>query len=205
MEPEKTGGNNQHQPVSRRQIALFRTWPIVLFTVLFGAVILFLVLRTAGGLRRSEEVVTRFAPLAHACDGGGIDAATPYTEESGLHPVVSFRRLEGAWVLDPTLLPTAWFPAAAADTELVLCLGERSALTAPRCSDTSGEPTPTRVYGYRLPLRLVDAHSGELIVEDVLNSAPRTLSCWEADAEPAALGVSAEQIRSRIRLYVDLP
>lgn len=196
----------EKQPVlSRRQLALFRTLPIAIFTLLFGAVIVFLALRTAGGVRQSQEVVGGFAPLARACDGEGSPTGTEYEAESGIHPVVAFRRLEGAWVLDPSLLPANWFPPAPAEAELILCLETRTALTTPRCTATDEGISPTRVYGYLLPLQLVHARTGETVVEDRLSSAPRSLTCWEADDEPQALGVSAEQIRSRIRPYVELP
>jgi hypothetical protein len=205
LEPDKSEAREEQPAVSRRRIAIFRTLPIAVFTLLFGIVIVFLALRTAGGVRRSQEVVGGFAPFALACEGEGGPAATAYEETSGIHPVVAFRRLEGEWVLDSTLLPADWFPPTPADVELVLCLGTRSTLTAPRCTPTADGAVPTRVYGYLLPLRLVSARTGETIIEDRLNSAPRTLTCWDAEAEPEALGVSAEQIRSRISSYVDQP
>ena len=203
MEPDKS---REQQPIiSRRRLAFFRTLPIAIFTLLFGAVIVFLALRTAGGVRQSQEVVGGFAPLARVCDGEASPTGALYEEESGIHPVVAFRRLQGEWVLDPSVLPASWFPSTPAAAELVLCLETRTALTAPRCTNTEEGISPTRVYGYLLPLQLVRARTGETVVEDRLSSAPRNLTCWEADAEPQALGVSGEQIRSRIRSFVDLP
>jgi len=205
VEPDKPAGPEQPPLISRRQIAFWRTLPILIFTVLFGAVIVFLALRTAGGVRQSQQVVAGFAPLSSVCAGETVAESASYTGESGLHPVVVFRRLEGEWVLDPALLPAAWFPPAPADAELVLCLDDRSTLTARRCTATAGGAFPTRVYGYLLPLRLLRARNGDVVAEDQLSSAPRTLECWDANAEPDALGVSSEQIRNRIRPYIEIP
>lgn len=195
------------EPLSRRRLAFFRTLPILVFTVLFGAVIIFLLLRTVGSVRQSEQVVAEFASLARACSGQPIAEATTYSGGSGIHPVVTFRRLQSEWVLDLSVLPAAWFPATPAEAELVLCLGERAELTAVVCLPTpTDEGTrPTEIYGYLLPLRLLAVQTGELIAEEVLSSAARTLECVEANAEAAPQGVSGEQIRNRIRTYVDVP
>jgi hypothetical protein len=202
MEPE---ARTERPGASKRRIALIRTLPIVIFTVLFGAVIVFLSLRTAGGLRQSEQLAAGFTPLAAACEGTGIEETSPYTVEAGIHPVVTFRQVEGEWVLTASLLPASWLPATPAEAELVLCLQEQMPLTTPRCTPTAEGSLPTRVYGYQLALRLYETRSGDLLVEDVLNSAPRTLTCWEADAEPQALSVSTEQLRNRLSPFVDLP
>lgn len=204
FEPDHPAEPGQ-QPASRRRLAFFRTLPILVLTLLFGAVIIFLVLRTAGGVRQSEEVVAEFASFRAACSGQAVAEAASYNSESGVHPVVTFRRLQGEWVLDPAVLPSAWFPTTAAGTELVLCLEDREALRAPHCAPTTEGTSPTETYGYLLPLRLVEAQTGELMAEDILSSAPRTLECVEADAEVEASGVSGEQIRNRIRTYVNVP
>jgi hypothetical protein len=171
--------------------------PILLFTLVFGVMIILLVLRTAGGVRRSQAVVATYSAILRACDGEAIVGAPAYeSQAAGHHPVVLLRRAGATWAPDPAGLPAAWMPEQPAAAELVLCLEASLPLTTPACD---GEQ-PARVYAYASTARLVAAATGEEVARTALNSAPDP-GCWQA--EPEALPVSNEQIQTWLAPYVD--
>lgn len=171
--------------------------PILLFTFLFGALIVFLALRTAGGMRRSEEVVASYAVMLPACDGEPVAGAPVYEAgEDGPHPVVVLRRAGAGWAPDPTALPVGWQPAQPESAELVLCLEASLPLTAPACDDAEA----TMVYGYATTARLVAAATAGETARTTLNSSPDP-GCWESELEAAPL--SNEQIQGWLAPFVD--
>lgn len=179
-----------------RRTAFLRAMPILLFTLLFGVLIILLVLRTAGGVRRSQAVVATYGAVLPACDGEPIVGAPAYESPAGHHPVVLLRRAGVTWAPDPAGLPAAWMPEEPAAAELVLCLEAALPLTTPACD---GEQ-PAKVYAYASTARLVAAATGEEVARTALNSAPDP-GCWQT--EPEALPVSNEQIQVWLAPYVD--
>jgi hypothetical protein len=181
-----------------RRSAFVRAMPILLFTVLFGVLIIFLALRTAGGMRRSEAVVATYAPILPACDGEAIVRAPVYESQAARrHPVVLLRRAGPTWAPDPAALPAAWMPEQPAAAELVLCLEAALPLTTPACD---GEQ-PARVYGYASTARLVAAATGEAVASTTLTSAPDP-GCWQTELE--ALPVTNEQIQAWLAPFVNV-
>lgn len=182
--------------MSQRQIAFARALPILIGTLLCGAVIVFLALRTVRSVGESEAVVRRFEPLSAVCDGEAVSSASAYDPGQAAPPMVAFRRLGEAWRLDPGLPPEGWRAQEAAEVQLVLCL-EPQVLTAPRCEADDSGARPTRVYGETLAARLLAARRGELLAEDVLRSAPER-ECW-SEEEPVAASVAPETVRAWVR------
>jgi hypothetical protein len=179
-----------------RRTALLRALPILIFTLLFGAFIVALALRTAGGVRRSEDIVATYAPVAIACDGEAVATAPAYDAgASASHPVVVLRRTATGWAPDPAVLPPDWMPATPEEAELVLCLEAALPLTAPAC-DGGEQEAPT--YGYATTARLVASATGEDVASTILNSAPDP-GCWRPDTEAVLL--SDEQIQGWLRQF----
>lgn len=172
-----------------RRTALLRALPILLLTLLFSALIVFLALRTAGSVRRSEDVVAAYLPVIPACDGEPVASAPRYDPAHPTPSVAVLRRAGASWAPDPSVLPAAWQPEAPENAELVLCLEAALPLTAPSCADEQEE---ARTYGYATRMRLVAGATAEEVAGAVLNSAPYPGCLW-AEAEPVAL--SNEQIR----------
>ncbi len=179
-----------------RRTALLRAFPILIFTVLFGALIVFLSLRTAGGVRRSEDVVAAYLPVIPACDGEAIPSAPAYHPAAAAHPVVVLRRAGAEWTPDPAAAPEAWQPDTPEEAELVLCLEASLPLTTPACE---GEQEEARTYGYATTARLVASATGEEVANAILNSAPDP-GCWRAEPEAALL--SNETIQAWLAPYV---
>lgn len=179
-----------------QRTAFLRALPILLFTVLFGALIVFLALRTAGGVRLSEDVVAAYLPVVPACDGEAVASAPAYEPAAEMHPVVVLRRAGAEWAPDPDAAPKAWQPGAPEEAELVLCLEASLPLTTPACEGEQEEP---RVYGYATTARLVASATGEEVASTILNSAPDP-GCWRA--EPEAAPLSNEQIQAWLGPFV---
>jgi hypothetical protein len=182
--------------MTSRRTAFMRATPILIFTVLFGALIVFLALRTAGGMRRSEKVVATYAAVLPACDGEPVAGAPVYEAGgAGPHSVVLLRRAGAGWAPDPAALPPAWRPPQPAAAELVLCLEASLPLTAPACDGAA----PAMVYGYAATVRLVEAATAAEVARTMLTSAPDP-GCWES--EPEAAPASNEQIRAWLAPFV---
>jgi hypothetical protein len=192
----ETARRRYNRVMTPRRTALVRTMPILLFMVLFGTLIVFLALRTAGGMRRSEEVVATYAAALPACDGEPVAGAPVYEPgEDGPHLVVLLRRAGAGWAPDPAVLPAVWGPTQPTAAELVLCLEASLPLTAPACDEVSSG----MVYGYAATARLVAAATAVEVARTTLNSAPDP-GCWES--EPEAQPVSNEQIEAWLAPYV---
>lgn len=191
--------------MTKRQSALLRALPILVFTVLFTAVIVFLALRTAGGISDTQQTADDFAFLARACEGQAVPDATPYAATAGVHPVVAFRQAAGEWVLDLAAIQENWTPNTPAGAELVLCLDETQTLTAPRCEPDASGATPTRVYGEAVSLRLVAASSSAIVKETTLRTGIPP-ACWhEDDPQPPAGNMSTDQLRGWLAPFVNIP
>ncbi len=178
-----------------RRAALARAFPIVIVTVVFGALIVFLALRTARGIEQSEAEAARFEGLAERCEGPAQAAAEG--EAPGL-PGVAFRLVQGRWLYDDAILPAAWRAARAEDVRVVLCLGPAEALATTACRADASGVAPTRVYGEALTVRLVHAGSGALLAEQALHSA--TVSGCRDEQDVVRLG--AEVIEGWVRQVV---
>ena len=179
-----------------RRSALLRALPILVFTVLFGALIVFLAWRTAGGVQRSEDVVAAYAPVLPACDGEPVASARPDDASRPAHSVVVLRRAGTGWTPDLAVLPASWQPATPGEAELVLCLEASLPLTAPACDNTQDE---LRIYGYATTTRLVASATGEEVASTILNSA-RYPGCWRTETEATPL--SDEQIQAWLAPYI---
>ena len=143
---------------------------------IFGAIIVFLALRTVRGIEQSEAVAEGFEGLAGLCEGqaapdGGRPIHGQGTADGEALRGVALRLVEGEWLYDATGLPVDWRAESAQEAEVVLCLGPSEPLITTACEvDVSGA-APTRVYGEVLAVRLLAAESGALLAEDVLASA----------------------------------
>lgn len=179
-----------------RRTALLRALPILVFTVLFGTLIVLLALRTAGGVRQSEDVVAAYLPVIPACDGEAIALAPDYDPAAPAQRVVVLRRAGTGWAPDPAVAPEAWQPDAPEEAELVLCLEASLPLTAPPCD---GDQEEQRTYGYATTARLVASATGEEVASTILNSAPDP-GCWRT--EPEAVPLSNEQIQAWLGPFV---
>jgi hypothetical protein len=166
-----------------RRKALIRAMPILLFTVVFGALIVFLALRTVSVVRRSQVVVASYEAVLPACDGQAVKGSPSYNAGSDrLHPIVALRRSGSGWAPDPEALPAAWTPDEPAAAELALCLEAALPLSAPACDDE----VTLAVYGYTATARLVATATGETVSSTVLTSAPDP-GCWNIESEGAPL------------------
>ncbi|MDT8306764.1 MAG: hypothetical protein RRC07_12580 [Anaerolineae bacterium] len=180
-----------------RRAALKQTMPVLVLTLLFALLIVFLALHTAGGVRRSQAVVASYDDVLPACEGQAVKGAPPYEATVvRLHPVVLLRRAGSGWAPDPSALPATWMPDEPAAAELVLCLEASLPLTAPACSEDSAPA----VYGYATTARLIAVATGETVASSVLNSAPDP-GCWET--EPEAAPLRNEQVQAWLARFVD--
>lgn len=171
------------------QKAFTRALPILLFTVIFGALIVFLALRTVSGVRQSQVVVASYEGVLPACDGQAVKGSPSYNAGAdGLHPIVALRRSGSGWAPDPGALPAAWTPDEPAAAELALCLEAALPLSAPACDDDE----TLAVYGYTATARLVATATGETVSSTVLTSAPEP-GCW--NVEPDAAPLRNEQLQ----------
>lgn len=165
-----------------RRTALMRALPILLIAAPFAVLIVLLALGTAGGVRRSEDVVAAYSPVIPVCDGEAIAAAPDYDPTEDSHAVVVLRRVGAGWAPDPAAVPAAWQPEGPEEAALVLCLEASLPLTAPSCDP---EQEAVRTYGYATRARLVASATGEEVANTVLDSAPYPGCLWaETEAAP---------------------
>jgi len=177
--------------MTQRNIALARAFPILIGAILFGAIIVFLALRTMAGIEESEAVVARFEGLAGACEGEAVAQAAPFEAGEASPLTVAFRLSDGEWLYDPTAAPVERRAGRPQDAHLVLCLGPSDSLATVACGPDQDGVAPTRVYGEALTVRLVAARRGEVLAEEVLSSAP-DLEC--RDEQGPVVRVSTEQL-----------
>lgn len=176
--------------------ALIRALPILLFTIIFGALIVSLALRTAGGVRRSQAVVATYEDVLPACEGQAVKGSPAYDASSSeRHPVLLLRRSGSDWAPDPAALPAEWLPDDPSEAELALCLEASLALSAPACDDEA----TTAVYGYAATARLVALATGEMIANTILTSAANP-GCWQT--EPAAIPLRNDQLQEWLASFV---
>lgn len=176
--------------MTKRQIALARAFPILIGIVVFGAIIVFLALRTIQGVEQSEEVAAQFEALAGVCGNlasNGRELARISPEANELRGV-AFRLLEDEWVYDATSLPPERRAAQPEEANFVLCLGPSEPLVTTACGADDAGAAPTRIYGELLTARLFAAGSGDPIAEDTLRSAP-DVGCRDEDGPVLRVGV----------------
>lgn len=175
--------------MTKRQIALARAFPILIGIVIFGAIIVFLALRTIRGVEQSEEVAARFEALAGVCELPTSDVSS--TSDVFAQPArgVAFRLLEDDWVYDATSLPPERRATQAEEADFVLCLGPAEPLVTTACGGDDAGAAPTRIYGETVTARLLVAGSGDPIAEDTLRSAPDA-GCRDEEGPILRVGVA---------------
>ncbi len=109
------------------------------------------------------------------CNENGNEAAHPYVDEEGVHPVILLTEAGGDHEWTNKLSPQ-YQPASATDTELVVCIGAQTPVDIGTCDYTRG--CTIDVYIYEIEVSLIEAKTGELI--DVIVFQGNSRACPES-------------------------
>lgn len=168
--------------------------------------------------RRDQQ---RYAGLERACDGQPVPGAASFVPGGAARLLAYTHNSTAGWTWGLTLTPNAYRAASRQEASLVLCAEEPRRVVVGRCevSTTGGPGIGVRVLGVRvatiganggtatynqtqtqLPVRLVDAATGLVRINDVIvGDAPR--SCENVTQHPSASDyeggdVGSEQLRA---------
>lgn len=186
----------------RRQLALKRAWPILIFSGLTTLIIGLVAWQTVQNVWLRQRTVSDFGSLAQVCEGRGLAGVKVYEALAGQHLVVAFRQVGGGWVEDLTVVPPAWQAKSPAGAELIYCLAEPTSLTLPACAAGG----PEKSYGQAVMVRLLAANNASLVASDTIISAGVVFDCWDEEERrlPPAGNVAPEQFQSWLQPYTDI-
>ncbi len=181
---------------SRRQIALFRSLPILIITALAAGAISVIAWRTFRAVQRNT------VSPAMVCEGRPLPEAPAYARVSGAHSIAAFRASDGsAWLPDTAGLAPDWLPEQGAFPELVLCISRADDLVLPACA---GETDV--IYGTAIRLTLLQASTATRLAETTLRSAdPPEEPCLADPGSITVRPVSDLQIQAWVTPHVLVP
>jgi len=155
------------------------------------------------GTRLESRAVIQ-ATLAEVCKSkNGIPQAARYIENDGLHPIVLLS-LSGSSHEWSDNLPENWDPLGIRFVELVLCVSDEVERLIETCRYIP--PPDIKRYRYEVMLRLLSAHTGELIESETLQgNAPRECEQTEISSVSRLAGshVSFDQVQDWVKRYVE--
>lgn len=151
----------------RRQMALARGLPFLIFLSLAMAIVALLAFRNFGALRTTADIYDQARVV---CNGQPVSAAAPYNPANGdIHPVVVFI-LSGNGLIQPdqTLVREEWVPDGIASLELALCLKNiRPAIRALCTNSALSNP-----IGLEAEATLYEAATGQIVAQGIITSDP---------------------------------
>lgn len=183
----------------RSRAALFRSLPLLIFTLCAVAAISGIALRNFAQFSASADM---FDATAAVCGGTGSPQTAPYSPTPGLHPIVAFRLFDtGQLQVQNSFIPPEWLPATAAAAELVLCVGDERPAFRELC--TGGTLVE---YGREVAATLREARTGRIIQEGFISSIPNApTGCVESVPENATdpdATVGEVQVQNWLRPFV---
>lgn len=159
--------DDRSQDPGRRQMALARSLPLLIFVIVAMSVIALLAFRNFSTLRRSATIYDRTTVV---CSGQGASDTAAYSSDTGIHPVVVFIiSNDGLIQPDQSLLRETWIPDDVQDLELVLCLENVRTAIRSLC-DNSAISNPV---GLEAQATLYEAATGRIVADGLLTSDPQ--------------------------------
>lgn len=151
----------------RREMALARSLPLLIFVILAMAVVALLAFRNFGALRTTATIYDQARGI---CTGQPVAGAGAYDPDAaGIHPVVVFViSSNGLIQSNQTFIRDEWAATGVGDLELALCLeNQRQAIRA--VCENSALSNPV---GQEIEATLYEAATGQIVAEAILGSNP---------------------------------
>lgn len=154
------------------------------------------------------DVIEAVAPL---CNGQKITNASAYSQ-AGIHPVVLIDEQDRRGYVHKDSYPSGWFPQAAADTQVVVCIADQTTKieTCPYGSDNlSSIDVPTNyleIYQHVLSVSVYEAGTGRNIDSFELYGAklecPVRREFKSTTEKETGANVSNDELFSRLEEFV---
>ena len=153
--------------------------------------------------------------LAEVCasDSAGVPEAAPYTQTSGIHPILSAQDNVGWKPSANYELPSQWEPQELAEAELVACI-EQTGDTVERCpyTLTSGENATVSRIQKTAVVTLREAKTGKVVATSPAMKGSLPAECKESEQFSAGKtsksvegGRPVNEVNAWLKQYVEIP